>query len=72
MIQALRRLLTPPPGARVVTLVIVPRDDGGLRVSSPDVRGLYLSGAAPSSVLRDVGPALDALIYGNRQPRGQQ
>lgn len=69
LVSFLADVMNPPPApeARVITLVIVPREDGGLRVSSPDVRGLILSGDVPSAVLRDVGPALDALIYGNKQ-----
>jgi hypothetical protein len=74
LVSFLADVLNPPPApqARVVTLVIVPREDGGLRVSSPDMRGLLLSGAVPSAVLRDVGPALDALLYGNRKARGRR
>jgi hypothetical protein len=65
VLSFLSDVLNPPPApeARVVTLVIVPQDDGGLRISSPDVRALNLSGAVPSAVLRDVGSALDRLLF---------
>ena len=37
------------------------REDGGLRISSPDIPGLILSGADVRAVFRDVAPAIDAL-----------
>jgi len=69
LLATLREIINPPPApeARVITLVIVPQEDGGLRVSSPDLRTLSLSGAVPSAVLRDIGPALDRLLF--PQPR---
>lgn len=70
-LQNLMRIIKPPPApeARVITLVIVPQEDGGLRVSSPDLRALHLSGAVPSAVLRDIGPALDRFLFGVREAK---
>ena len=38
------------------------REDGGVRVSSPEVRGLILSGRDVKAVLADVVPALNVLL----------
>lgn len=46
-------------------LIAERREDGGLRVTSPEVPGLILSGADPHSVMRDVVPAIDALMRRN-------
>lgn len=71
LLAMLRDIINPPPApeARVITLVIVPQEDGGLRVSSPDLRSLHLSGAVPSAVLRDIGPALDRFLFGVREAK---
>ena len=44
-----------------ITILLEPRDDGGLRVSSNDERGLILSGPDPEKVMECVLPALAAL-----------
>ena len=49
-------------------LICERRDDGGLRVTSPEVVGLILSGADPLAVMRDVIPAIDAIMRHNTQP----
>lgn len=46
-------------------LICERREDGGLRVTSPEVPGLILSGADPREVLRDVAPAIDMLARHN-------
>lgn len=38
------------------------REDGGVRVSSPEVSGLILSGRDVKAVLSDVVPALNVLL----------
>lgn len=43
------------------------REDGGLRVESPDVVGLVLSHIDPEAVMRDVMPAIDALMRHNHK-----
>lgn len=45
-----------------VRLVLEWREDGGLRVYSPDVRGLVLSHNDPAKVMADVIPVLDVLL----------
>jgi hypothetical protein len=45
-----------------IRLAFKRRDDGGLRVWSDDVPGLILSGADRAAVVRDIGPALAALL----------
>jgi hypothetical protein len=47
------------------TLVCERREDGGLRVSSPDVLGLILSHRDPHAVMADVLPAISALVRHN-------
>lgn len=42
-------------------LICERREDGGLRVTSPEIPGLVLSGADPREVLRDTAPAIDFL-----------
>jgi len=71
LVKRISEIFAPPPApeARVITLVIVPQEDGGLRVSSPDLRALHLSGAVPSAVLRDIGPALDRFLFGVREAK---
>lgn len=44
-----------------VTLRLDYREDGGLRVSSPDMPGLILSGEDRDAVMRQVIPAIDAI-----------
>lgn len=41
------------------------REDGGLRATSPDVPGLFLSGEDPDAILRDAGPAIEHLFKVN-------
>ena len=48
-----------------VTVRFVKRDDGGLRAFCEAVPGFYLSGADPRAVLRDVVPAIEALMRRN-------
>jgi hypothetical protein len=44
------------------------RPDGGIRVWSPQVRGLILSGSDPVKVMADVWPAITALMEHQRRP----
>ena len=46
-------------------LIAERREDGGLRITCPEVPGLVLSGADPHAVMRDVVPAIDALMRRN-------
>lgn len=48
-----------------VTVRFTKRDDGGLVAQCPEVNGFYLSGADRRAVMRDVVPALEALIRRN-------
>ena len=52
-------------GALIVRVIFQDRGDGGLRVFSPDVRGLHLSGTDREAVLRDVVPAIKLLFEKN-------
>jgi len=45
-----------------LNIVITPRPDGGIRVSSDQVPGLVLSGKDPSAVMADVWPALNRIL----------
>lgn len=55
---------TVPEGgeAHALSIRIEQRPDGGIRVWSPHVRGLILSGSDPCKVLADVWPAITALL----------
>jgi hypothetical protein len=53
------------PYKEKVTVRFVKRDDGGLRAFCDAVPGFYLSGADPRAVLRDVVPAIEALMRRN-------
>lgn len=44
-----------------ITIKLLPREDGGLRVCSDDEPGLILSGADPMKVMAGVWPALTIL-----------
>lgn len=46
---------------QTITIKLIPREDGGLRITSDDEYGLVLSGADPGKVMASVLPALDAL-----------
>lgn len=46
---------------RSYDLTITPREDGGLRVYSPDEMGLLLSGPDPKAVMSSILPALEML-----------
>lgn len=46
----------------VVTIKLMRRQDGGLRVFSDDVPGLILSGTDPEKVMADVWPALQTIV----------
>lgn len=46
---------------RAISIKIEPREDGGLRVSSDDERGLLLSGPDPERVMECILPALAAI-----------
>lgn len=48
-----------------VVVRFVRRDDGGLQASCEGVKGFYLSGGDPRAVMRDVVPALEALVKAN-------
>ena len=48
-----------------VTVRFVSRDDGGLQAVCDAIPGFYLSGADPAAVLRDVIPAIEALVEHN-------
>lgn len=58
-------LSLPEEGETRITLRLLPREDGGLRIVSDDVPGLILSGADQSAVWRDLGPAIEALLKRN-------
>ena len=47
--------------SREITIRLIPRDDGGLRVCSDDAPGLILSGPEAATVMTCILPALDAL-----------
>jgi hypothetical protein len=47
---------------RKIRLKLIARPDGGLRVRSPDLPGLVLSGKYPGAVLADVLPAIDGIL----------
>jgi hypothetical protein len=47
------------------------REDGGLRIWSDDIPGLILSHADPAQVLRDLGPAIGALLKHNGRQTGK-
>lgn len=49
----------------IIRVVCEERGDGGVRVSSPDVPGLYLSGGDREAVFADVGPAIQMLFKAN-------
>lgn len=49
----------------IIRIVCEERGDGGVRVSSPDVPGLYLSGADRNAVFAEVGPAIQVLFKAN-------
>lgn len=46
---------------REITIKLLPREDGGVRVCSDDMPGLILSGADGLKVLAAIGPALAAI-----------
>lgn len=48
-----------------VTVRFVDRDDGGLQALCDAIPGFYLSGADPAAVVRDVIPAIEALVEHN-------
>lgn len=50
----------------IIRVVCEERGDGGVRVSSPDVPGLHLSGADRDAVFADVGPAIQMLFKANQ------
>lgn len=56
---------TDRPYKHAITVRFEKRDDGGLRAFCDDVPGFYLSGADPRAVLRDVVPAIEALMRRN-------
>lgn len=52
-----------------ITIKLMSREDGGLRVCSDDVPGLILSGADPSKVCADIWPVVQALLAHNGVPK---
>lgn len=44
-----------------LTLKLLPREDGGIRIWCEEVPGLILSGSDPQKVMSDVIPALNVL-----------
>lgn len=50
---------------REIILHITDREDGGLRVLSDDVRGVFLGGSDRERVWSVVGPSLKALLFSN-------
>lgn len=52
-------------GTTTITVKFSHREDGGLRVESQDVPGLFLSNRDPRVVLRDLIPAIKLLIREN-------
>jgi len=47
------------------TLACERREDGGLRITCPEVPGLILSGRDPAAVMQDVLKGLDVIAYNN-------
>ncbi len=45
-----------------ISIMIEPREDGGIRVWSPQLKGLILSGPDPAKVMADVWPAISVLL----------
>lgn len=56
-----------PPFVGAIMICFEEREDGGLRIWSDDVPGLLLSNADQDAVWRDVGPAVQALLFRNTQ-----
>jgi hypothetical protein len=52
---------------KVITLNIEAREDGGLRIRSPELPGLALAGK-PEEVMRCVLPAIEALLEHQGSP----
>lgn len=50
------------PETVTVTIALHRRPDGGLRVGSPTLPGLALSGLDQDAVLQDIGPAIRGLL----------
>ena len=63
-----RAIVSPPR----FYLICERRDDGGLRLTCPEVPGLVLSHADPDAVMRDVMTAIDAIERHNRRRAAQQ
>lgn len=53
---------------RAVTIRLIPREDGGLRVSSDELLGLVLSGNQPNNVMNQILPAIAALHDAEKDP----
>lgn len=53
--------MSQPKLTKPVTITLHPRDDGGIRVSSDELRGLILSGADRAGVMGAILPAVAAL-----------
>lgn len=47
---------------RELTLIYERREDGGMCIRSPNLRGFLLSHRNPFLVLSDLGPVLDVLL----------
>lgn len=62
----LAEMLEGPRTPKRFYLVAERREDGGLRITSPEVPGLVLSGEDPAEVMADVLPAIDALLRHNQ------
>ena len=43
---------------REITIRLIPREDGGIRVCSDDIPGLILSGPDPIDAILDIWPAI--------------
>ena len=54
---------------RNISIRIEPRCDGGIRIWSPQLKGLILSGADPVKVLADLWPAITVLEESHRKPK---
>ena len=52
--------------AAIVRILVEDRGDGGVRIHSPDVPGLHLSGPDREAVARDLCPAIEILFRENR------
>jgi hypothetical protein len=53
-----------------ISVRIEPRPDGGIRVWSPQIKGLVLSGSDPAKVMADIWPAIVGILSPTEQRTG--